>query len=196
MSLYLVNHSLYRETKRLGKNKKPLRSLGDCPQGCRDLCSLIFHCNAISLLGSQSTSQTLMLRFTHGYYLAWVISRAEFRCRYQGRAGLESYWGTLYEKAPLHISEGRHDQAAVRQSKCAAVQKERLTLSNFNGKEKIRFYVRAMLPSSERLLWSRAWAWKSSSLSVEGDILGTGDYYFSGCSWEVGEGQEGLPRFP
>lgn len=91
MSLYLVNHSLYRETKRLGENKKPLRSPGDCLQGCRDLCSLIFHCNAISLLGSQSTSQTLMLRFTHGYYLAWVISRAEFRCRYQGRAGLESY---------------------------------------------------------------------------------------------------------
>lgn len=22
------------------------------------------------------------------------------------------------------------------------------------------------------------------------------DYYSSGCSWEVGEGQEGLPRFP
>lgn len=82
MILYPVNHGLYRETKRLGKNKKPLRSLGDCLQACRDLCSLILHCNAISLLGSQSTSQTLMLRFTHGYYLAWVTSRAEFCCRY------------------------------------------------------------------------------------------------------------------
>lgn len=82
MILFLVNHSLFRETKRLGKNKKPHRSLGDCLQGCRDLCTLIFHCKAISLLGSQSTSQTLMLRFTHGYYLAWVISRAEFCCCY------------------------------------------------------------------------------------------------------------------
>lgn len=82
MILYLANHSLYKETKRLGKNKKPLRSLGDCLQGCRYLCSLIFHCNTISLMGSQSTSQTLTLRFTHGYCLAWVISRAEFCCRY------------------------------------------------------------------------------------------------------------------
>lgn len=194
MSLYLVNHSLYRETKRLGENKKPLRSPGDCLQGCRDLCSLIFHCNAISLLGSQSTSQTLMLRFTHGYYLAWVISRAEFRCRYQGRAGLESYWGNVWKGTTSH--QRGHDQASVRQSKCAAVQKERLTLSNFNGKEKIRFYVRAMSPSSDRLLWSRAWAWKSSSLSVEGDILGTGIIILLDAAGRWVKGRRGCPGFP
>lgn len=34
------------------------------------------------------------------------------------------------------MSEGRHAQASVRLSKCAAVQKESQTLSKFNGKEK------------------------------------------------------------
>lgn len=60
---------------------------------------------------------------------------------------------------------------------CAAVQKETLTPGNFNKKEKILLRT-SLPPSSDHLLGSRAWAVKSSSLSVKGDTLGTGDYYF------------------